>query len=231
MQSIDSHVLDNPIYNALSSGHRAFAKGTQEVNYYQEDIAPFAGLKDNSILNFDMLYENSAPESTFVVFTPIAYETPKRWELVNHIDMFQMVYMDTDMPDNDAHDFKDLDETHVDEMIELVRLTQPGPFRSKTIILGNYTGVFREEKLIAMAGHRFNPIPYIEISAVCTHPDHLGNGYAYRLLHEQIKRILDKEQIPFLHVRNDNVAAIKLYQKLGFAIRTDMIAYVFKKIG
>lgn len=64
---------------------------------------------------------------------------------------------------------------------------------------------------------------------MCTHPDHLGNGYAYQLLREQIKRILEKGQIPFLHVRNDNVAAVNLYQKLGFVIRTNMIAYVFKK--
>jgi predicted GNAT family acetyltransferase len=231
MQSIDSYVLDNPIYHALSSGHTAFAKGTHEVNYYQEDIAPFAGLKDNSIVNFDTLYENSGPESTFVVFTPIAYEAPKRWELVNYINMFQMVYMHSHMSNAVECEFENLNETHVDEMIDLVKLTQPGPFRNKTIVLGNYTGVFKEGKLVAMAGHRFNPTPYIEISAVCTHPDHLGNGYAYQLLQEQIKRVLGKEQIPFLHVRNDNVAAIKLYQKLGFSIRTDMIAYVFKKIG
>ncbi|MBC7615239.1 MAG: GNAT family N-acetyltransferase, partial [Pedobacter sp.] len=97
--------------------------------------------------------------------------------------------------------------------------------------LSNYTGVFSEKKLVAMAGHRFNPTPYIEISAVCTHPDHLGKGYAYQLLREQIKRILDKAQIPFLHVRNDNVAAVKLYQKIGFVIRRDMIAYVVQKIA
>lgn len=229
MQNPNYSILDNPIYYALSTAHRAFAKGTDEVKYYQEDIAPFAGLKENSAVNFDTLYEYSVPESTFVVFTPVAYEAPLRWKLVTHIDMFQMVYSHSAAPDGEEADFKDLDETHVEEMVELVKLTQPGPFRSNTIALGNYTGVFRDQKLVAMAGHRFNPAPYIEISAVCTHPDYLGNGYAYLLLREQIKRILGNGQIPFLHVRNDNVAAIKLYQKLGFVIRTDMIAYVFKK--
>ena len=223
------HLLDNPIYHSLNSGHLQYSKETGDVNYYHEDIAPFAGLKDNSQENFEALYENSAPESTFVVFTPLAYTIPKGWELVTHIDMFQLVYEHKTAPTGDE-EFEDLDESHVDEMIELVKLTQPGPFRSKTIVLGNYTGVFREQKLVAMAGHRFNPTPYIEISAVCTHPDHLGKGYAYTLLREQIKRILEKGQIPFLHVRNDNVAAVKLYQKLGFVIRIPMIAYVLKKI-
>lgn len=225
------HVLDNPIYHALSSGHFTFAKGWDDVKYYQEDIAPFAGLKENSKVNFDELYENSDLEQTFVLFTPTAYEVPKGWELITHIDMFQMVYEHSDVPKGDEEEFEELNEVHVDEMLDLVKLTQPGPFRSKTILLGNYIGIFRKQKLIAMAGHRFNPTPYVEISAVCTHPDYLGQGYAYQLLREQIKRILDNSQIPFLHVRNDNVAAVKLYQKLGFVIRTDMIAYVFKKVN
>ncbi|RYG15537.1 MAG: GNAT family N-acetyltransferase [Chitinophagaceae bacterium] len=224
------HLLDNPIYHSLNSGHRLFARETGDASYYIEDIAPFAGLKDNSVENFEALYQNSAPESTFVVFTRQAYDVPKGWNLITQIDMFQMVYEHTSVPRGDG-EFEELTETHVAEMIELVKLTQPGPFKSKTIVLGNYIGVFQEEKLVAMAGHRFNPTPYIEISAVCTHPDHLGKGYAYLLLCAQIKRILAKGEVPFLHVRNDNEAAVKLYEKLGFVIRTAMIAYVLKKIA
>lgn len=222
------HILDNPIYHALSSNHRPYAKGTSEVRYYQEDIAPFAGFKENSTANFDILFECSAPESTFVIFTPIAYDIPSRWKLVTQIEMFQMVYKRSDVP-KVVHDVEDLNESHVAEMIALVKLTQPGPFRANTIALGNYIGIFNEQKLVAMAGHRFNTAPYIEISAVCTHPHHLGKSYAYQLLCEQIKRILNVDQIPFLHVRNDNVAAVNLYQKLGFVVRTDMIAYVVQK--
>ncbi|MCY1551808.1 hypothetical protein D9M68_881650 [compost metagenome] len=46
---------------------------------------------------------------------------------------------------------------------------------------------------------------------------------------EQVNRILDKQQIPFLHVRNDNETAIKLYKRLGLEIRIEMLAYVFQK--
>ncbi len=224
-----THILDNPIYHALCTAHQTYAKGNDDVNYYIEDVAPFAGLKDNSVANLAMLHDISEPESTFVVFTPTAYQIPEGWKLLTQIDMFQMVYSHAHAPEEVMGKFDDLHDEHVEEMIELVKLTQPGPFKSRTIDLGNYTGVFDGQKLVSMAGHRFHPEPYIEISAVCTHPAHLGNGYAYRLLREQIKRILVKSQIPFLHVRNDNVGAVKLYEKLGFEIRISMIAYVLQK--
>nr|WP_068888017.1 GNAT family N-acetyltransferase [Pedobacter panaciterrae] len=224
-----THILDNPIYNALNSAHSTLSSGTDHVKYYLEDIGSFAGLKDNSKLDFETLYENSPLESLFIIFTPNVVDIPDQWKLITQIDMFQMIYESKELPAGTDIDFVDLDKSHVEEMTALVELTQPGPFRSRTIELGNYTGVFSEDKLVAMAGHRLNPTPYTEISAVCTHPDHLGKGYAFQLLREQIRRILKKSEIPFLHVRNDNDGAVKLYKKLGFDIRAEMIAYVIRK--
>jgi len=223
------HVLDNPIYYALTSGHSHIAKGLDEVRYYIEDITAFAGLKDNSQENLNTLYQISPAESLFVFFSKTPVEIPKKWKLLTHIDMFQFVFRGKKVPMADAMGITDLDLEHVAEMIDLVELTKPGPFLAKTINLSNYTGIFVDGKLAAMAGHRFYPSPYREVSAVCTHPDHLGKGYAFKILQEQIKRILLRSEIPFLHVRNDNEGAIKLYHKLGFEIRTDMIAYVIKK--
>ncbi|ETZ24332.1 GNAT family N-acetyltransferase [Pedobacter sp. V48] len=225
------HTLDNPIYNALNSAHSTFSSGTDHAKYYLEEVASFAGLRDNSKGNFEALHENSPLESLFIVFTPSAVDIPARWRLVAQINMFQMIYESKEIPAGTDIDFVDLDKSHVDQMIALVELTQPGPFRERTIEFGNYTGVFSGDNLVAMAGHRLNPTPFTEISAVCTHPDHLGKGYAFELLREQIKRILKKSEIPFLHVRNDNHGAIKLYKKLGFEIRADMFAYVIKKVN
>lgn len=223
------HLLDNPIYHSLKSAHRSFSKGMEDVVYYEEDVAPFAGLKENSAANFEELYRISPPESTFVVFTPSPYAVPKDWKLITHINMYQMVHHPGQRPVPGKTGFEDLYVDHVEEMIDLVKLTQPGPFRKRTIELSNYTGIFHEQKLISMAGHRFHPEPYIEISAVCTHPEYGGKGYAYTLMSEQVNRILDKQQIPFLHVRNDNETAIKLYERLGLEIRIEMLAYVFQK--
>lgn len=224
------HLLDNPIFHALTSTHVHFAKGTDEVKYYLKDIAAFAGLKDNSAENLQTLYEISEPDSLFVVFskTPLTIVAP--WTLLLQIDMFQLVYEGPNITEGPDKELADLNHSHITEMAALVELTKPGPFLAKTIELSNYTGIFAENQLIAMAGHRFFPAPYREVSAVCTHPDHLGKGHAFKILQEQIRRILNRKEIPFLHVKNDNLGAIKLYEKLGFKIRTEMTAYVIKKV-
>ncbi len=223
------HLLDNPIYHALNSAHGHFAKGTENVRFYEEDIASFAGLKHNNEQEFESLYQMSDVGSTYVVFSPVQLAIPGKWKVIAHIDMFQFVYDGKQAPVANDNLLINLDEAHVAGMMALVELTKPGPFRQRTIALGNYTGIFDNEKLVAMAGHRFNPAPYTEVSAVCTHPDYLGRGYAYQLICEQLKRILAKGEIPFLHVRNDNIGAIKLYEKLGFRNRGDMFAYVIRK--
>lgn len=224
------HPLDNPIYHALKTNHQHFSEGTENVRFYNREVAHFAGMKDYSEKDFDELFKYAGLEGVFIIFSPFEIEIPEKWKLIRKIDMYQFVYEKETIPEKiNEVELVDLNETHINEMIALVELTKPGPFLTKTIDLSNYTGVFKDGKLVAMAGHRFHPNDYIEVSAVCTHPDHLGNGYAYEVIREQVKRILAKSQIPFLHVRNDNIGAVKLYQKLGFKIRMDMKAYVIYK--
>lgn len=117
------------------------------------------------------------------------------------------------------HAIEDLNLTDVAEMLGLVELTQPGPFLRRTPELGTYLGIRERGQLVAMAGERIRPLGYTEISAVCTHPEYRGRGYASSLVSALIQKITKRDEIPFLHVRTENVGAISVYEKLGFKTR------------
>jgi predicted GNAT family acetyltransferase len=117
------------------------------------------------------------------------------------------------------HSVEDLEISRVDEMLALVELTKPGPFFRRTPELGTYLGIYEARQLVAMAGERLRPFGHTEISAVCTHPEYRGRGYASSLVSSLIQRITKRDEVPFLHVRTENVGAIRVYEKLGFKTR------------
>jgi predicted GNAT family acetyltransferase len=105
----------------------------------------------------------------------------------------------------------------VPEMLALTKLTNPGPFGTRTHEMGDYFGIRVNGTLAAMAGERLPG--YTEVSAVCTHPDHLGHGYASALIRLLADRICSRCELPILHVLPDNTRAIQVYERLGFTKR------------
>ncbi|HEY4195525.1 MAG TPA: GNAT family N-acetyltransferase, partial [Mucilaginibacter sp.] len=164
-----------------------------------------------------------------LLVTPVELDIPAQWKVLNAIKGLQMVC--TNMPEQSISGapIVPLTTKHVPQMLALTKLTNPGPFAEKTIDFGHYEGVFEGDKLAAMAGQRMHPFNYAELSAVCTHPDHTGNGYARQLLISQVQRIRVAGDIPFLHVRYDNDRAVKVYERLGFNTRTEVHFYVIVK--
>jgi predicted GNAT family acetyltransferase len=108
------------------------------------------------------------------------------------------------------------------EMLALVELTQPGPFRVRTVELGAYFGVFDSGELVAMAGERFRLPGFCEISAVCTRPDHRGRGLAAGLTARVAEGIQARGELPFLHHSADNDPARRVYEALGFEFRREI---------
>ena len=83
--------------------------------------------------------------------------------------------------------------------------------------MGRYLGIRAGGRLIAMAGERLQLDGATEISAVCTHPDFQGHGYARTLMAALIADAAEQGRQPFLHVKSEN-GAKRLYEKLGFAV-------------
>jgi predicted GNAT family acetyltransferase len=118
---------------------------------------------------------------------------------------------------------------HVPQMLPLTALTKPGPFAERTVELGEYYGVFEGERLVAMAGERFQAGTLREISGVCTHPDFQGRGLGRRLVEMLIRIELARGEIPFLHVMADNHLARRLYERMGFRRTQDCVIRVVSR--
>jgi predicted GNAT family acetyltransferase len=126
-------------------------------------------------------------------------------------------------------DFLELTDADAPEMLTLARLTEPGPFLSRTHTMGTFLGVRSDARLVAMAGERFRFSGYTEISGVCTHPEFRGRGLARRLSAAVAAHIESRGERPFLHAWKTNVAAISLYQSLGFEVRAEVQVAVLER--
>ena len=112
-----------------------------------------------------------------------------------------------------------LGATDVPEMLELTAATEPGPFLPQTIQMGSYFGIRASDgRLVAMAGERLQSTAFAEISAVCTHPEFRGRGYARALVTFLAAQIVAAGKTPFLHVKSENGAKV-VYEKIGFRLR------------
>lgn len=227
------HLLDNMIWQAISTGNKDIALLDGDVGVYRPEIAPFAGMKEWNADNFDRLHALlPAGRRIALSYLTEAVLNESQWQLQHHMDCCQMVYElpvnSFTMPQSEL--IQPLTNEHVPQMLELTALTKPGPFFERTIEFGNYFGIFKNEKLVAMAGQRMHPVPYMEVSAVCTHPDHRGHGYAKALMLHVMKLITDNSFIPFLHVLTSNAGAIQLYESIGFRIRTRLWIDMVKRL-
>lgn len=223
------HVLDNPVYNALLSGDQHLGFGTAEVKFFHEEVSPFIGIQQDFDKGFDLLLELLPANRAILFATPLSITEPKGWQFLRAIKGLQLVFTKNADVTQNFSNLVALEQKHMEQMVALASLTKPGPFGPRTIDFGNYFGIFENNQLVAMAGQRLHVGNYTEISAVCTHPSHIGKGYAAALVQNQINLILKQGQIPFLHVSADNDRAIALYQRLGFEQRSNMNFYFMKR--
>ena len=218
---LDQRVLDNPAWASLFGAHARFAEVHGLAARYQSDVSVFHALADPADPRaWADLAELAGPGAEVAVAGAPPTGIPG-WEVVGSIGGVQ--YIDVSLhaaPDPEA---VVLTAGDVPEMLDLVRRTEPGPFRPRTIELGTYLGIRRDGALAAMAGERLHPPGWTEISAVCTDPAHRKQGLSTRLVRAVAAGIRARGETPFLHTAATNVTARRLYDSIGFTQRRETV--------
>jgi len=168
----NEHLLDNAVWWSLLSDHRHLAETHGRAARYRDVVSPFSAVESFDKESWNDLHALVGGSSACVLFgADIPTALPPGWSLKARGTGRQMHVDPDEIDDRDPIEIRSLMTDDVPQMLELARLTQPGPFLPSTIAMGSYFGHFRDGHLVAMAGERLRPDGFAEVSAVCTHPD------------------------------------------------------------
>jgi predicted GNAT family acetyltransferase len=167
-----------------------------------------------------------------VLFLESPMEVHPGWSTVRDGAMQQMIWPEGRHPAPAELvakvEMRQLTADDVPEMVALAHLTEPGPFGQRTAELGEFFGIFEGGRLLAMSGQRLHIAGFTEVSAVCTHPDARGRGYARALVAQVTETILRGGKR--LHVFAANSEAIRLYEEVGFRLRRHLHLAAMKRV-
>ncbi len=211
-----TYKLDNPVYYSLTEIHQPFALELEGIHYYHPDFCPFGGFIGPLSTEKGVAHYARLTDNFFIVGEKPSYDDTI--QLVNELVCDQMV-LSQPISVVSEDEIITLDTTHKEALLQLVNQVQPGYFKTKTPEMGNYYGIFKDGILVAVTGERMKMDQYTEISAVITHPEHTGKGYASHLVAHAAHRIFQENKTPYLHVASSNTRAINVYKKLGFTTR------------
>lgn len=208
-------VLDNAVWHALTTHHAGVAEAAGLARRYPADMSPFCAVE---VLDVDGWASLATLGGTVTLFRDHIPAPPPGWRALATGGGHQMVLRAlADVPEVP---FVALGPIDAGEMLGLVEMSRPGPFAARTVELGRYLGVRDADGLlVAMAGERLRVPGFTEVSAVTTHPDARGRGYATGLTVEICRGILARGERPVLHVAEGNHAARRVYERLGFVER------------
>jgi ribosomal protein S18 acetylase RimI-like enzyme len=223
------HPLDNAVWRALGSRHRALALERGRARAYRSDVSVFAALESFDPASWADLAEVLGPSRGCAFLGgDVPPDLPSGWAAGDRVRCVQMVLESGAVTPVVPVPVRPLTLDDVPAMLDLVARTEPGPFRPRTIELGSYYGHFEGGDLVAMAGERLGFDGYTEISAVCTDQKVQGRGLGSTLTHHLASGILARGEQPFLHVAEANTGARRVYEKLGFVQRWVVEAVLVK---
>ncbi len=225
------HPLDHPVWASLTGAHAPLSVGGARARRYLPDVNRFAATPDDGPESLAALAALLAPGESVLLLQVPPIEAPLGLRVVKRALGVQMEATRDLRGEDIGEGIAALGEPDAPEMLMLATLTEPGPFLARTHAMGDFIGVRREGRLVAMAGERFRVPGHAEVSGVCTHPEARGLGLARRLSAAVAARIQARGEQPFLHAWETNTPAIALYETLGFRVRTKVNVAVLERVA
>ena len=215
------HQLKNPVWYSLKETHKEYVVEFDGVLFFKPEICTFGSFFDESkTAKASSEYLKNTDDFFFVSENQTPIIDDSKVILEKKIDGCQMVL--NKLPDiKITESIVLLDETFLDEIYDLIWLVMPGYYRKRSFEMGKYYGIFKNGKLVSIAGQRMQTNLFIEISAVVTHPGYTKRGLARQLIAYNTRQILKENKTPILHTNKGNLA-IPLYKKLGYELTRDM---------
>jgi len=226
---MNSHPLDNPIWHSLVTQHAHLAVTQGSAARYPAQIAPFIAA-ENADPQTDQQLRAIVDAGESVYLLGVAPALESGWRVLEQTTIAQMICREHLEP-RPGPQFRALTADDRDNMLELTAKVFPGYYRERTHEMGRYIGIYAADTLAAMAGERMCLDGFVEISAVCTHPDFTSRGFAARLVTALCNDIVSRRQTPFLHVNWGNARARALYAKLGFADRASIPLWSLQRLA
>jgi ribosomal protein S18 acetylase RimI-like enzyme len=223
------HLLDNPVWHALTGPHRHLATGRGLARHYLRDVTVFSAIAEPSAAAYADLAVDLPADTEARLFRPAEEPLPAGWVQVDAVPLRQMVA--TAMPGTEAPAAVEmLAPDDAPEILALVALAKPGPFARRTPSLGRFVGIRDNGRLVALGGERLRCGSYVELSGICTHPAARGRGYGGAITRHLMKAAIARGETPFLHVRPNNSGAVSLYHRLGFRERRQVVV-LWRKVA
>ncbi|MCR9096887.1 MAG: GNAT family N-acetyltransferase [bacterium] len=225
-------VLDNFVWQAIRADQSTLAEigPAGKAGRFRREVSPFCGLADESVETWADLAQVLGRDDVAILMGPRLAKHPDGWACLLEEVATQWV-SDELIPSTSDCEFLRLGPSDVPEMLDLTARTEPGPFLQETIRIGRYWGHRRDGKLVAMAGERMRAGGFVEVSAVCVDPSAQRRGLGAAATLFVAEQIRASGGVPMLHVREGNDAAVSLYARLGFRLRTECLVYVLAPPG